>query len=622
MSSGTRIGSPPSPATAPAAAAGIADLSAPADAPSVPCRPWGPNERTAWLWHDVAAIQHDANALLALMLLRWRVDPVVFAFEALHTALMPYQAQALLDVGDAPAEVYAFYGLDPSFPKRRVLLPSGHGLGKTRLMAVAIWWHTLTVRASKRLCTAPTSDQLTGNLWGECRKLFRRLEQRWPRLAANWEIQTQAIVHKDPKWADWVTLARTARAEKPEGLQGAHALDEDDVFGDLAHAHGQRDDAAKGGGILVLVDEASGVDDAIREVLTGALSEDDSRFLAAGNPTRNDGWFARDVVNGKTRYAVHHLDCRLSNREQVYALPYRAPSGQVSQIRVRGFVRPSYWEDLLKECEGDEDHDRFRVRVRGQIPRANEEQINRPEWIERAQDRAPDAESTHEPVVISVDFGQTSDKHALAVRQGFNCLELIEWLPKTDPDDVLNEAFRRACDAVATWRNSAPRHARIKVTLIGDSNGVGAGVVGRLVDEYRNDPEVRVMHFNSGLRAHDAARYSRRRDEMWLKRGRPWLASPRCSLPRVPGIRLKAQLCAPSFTEGPDRRMKVETKEAVTKRTGERSGNAADALLQSLMILTEPEPAPKAPERPVLPPMFAEHERRLQRLRDAGNYIR
>ena len=48
---------------------------------------------------------------------------------------------------------------------------------------------------------------------------------------------------------------------------------------------------------------------------------------------------------------------------------------------------------------------------------------------------------------------------------------------------------------------------------------------------------------------------------MWFKHGRPFLADPRCVLPAQPG--LKSQLCAPGYSEGGDKKIRVESKQDV-----------------------------------------------------------
>lgn len=582
-----------------------------------------PLERRAWLWLDPP---QDEAEQLALLLVRWAVDPVACGVELFRIVFTPYQVQMLLDVSDVPGEVYAFYGADPSYAKRQVLAPSGHGLGKTRVMAFLAWWQILTRKFSKVLVTAPTSDQLTGQLWGEIRKLYRRAKQRWPTLMAEWLVLGSSVQHVNPDYGDWGVLARTARPEKPEALQGAHGLDDDDPFGQLAALFREEVDHSASGGILVLIEEASGVDDTIREVLEGALSEEGARLYAPGNPTRPDGWFA-DALDRTDRYAVHHLDCRMSNRDEIYTVPYRDFAGQVHQLRIRGFVRPGYWLGILAECDGDEDKDRFRVRVRGQKPRSAFDACIRAHWIDAAQARMPDPESAKALPIIGLDFGLTSDKHALAVRKGFTVSDVDAWLPADTPDEVTLDAVQRAQDAVAAYRSAHPfRTGGAEVTIIGDSNGVGRGAMETLSKWAREMREgkvipnlgVKVIHLNTGARARDNRRYNRLRDEMWAKHGRGFFSDTRCSLPNAPG--LKTEICTPGMHEDGARIIRVESKKEVMARTSQPSGNRADAILHTLMVETHTEVTEKKPHE-WLSPVFKKHFQRLRNQHASSEYI-
>ena len=574
------------------------------------CRPMTGSEARAWWWHrgvepQLATLDASERVAVRLqwLLVRWRVDPILCAVEGFRVKLLPYQAQILLDLFDCPVELYRFYGLDPNFPKRQVLSPSGHGLGKTRVLALAIWMHLLLYQYSRTLCTAPSASQLTGRLWNEIRKMHRRLKRFWPLLGDEWEVLSAEIVHQNPDNSDWSAVARTARPEKPEALQGEHAIDDDDHDGQLAGIFGDQKEDAPSGGMMIVIEEASGVDDTIREVLEGALSEHGARLIAPGNPTRPDGWFANDM-DKTDRYAVHHLDCRMSNFDQEYSLPYRDTAGQLHHLGMHGLVKPKYWEDLLQDCDGDEDHDRIRVRVRGLKPRSAMEQTLKTHWIDAAQSRTPDQASRAEVPVIGLDFGLTSDKHGLVVRQGFNMVDGEEWLPKDKPDEITLEASEKAIESQRLYKAKY---------IIGDANGVGRGAMEYLSRYYRERPglNVTVIHFNSGTSAADSNRYYRRRDEMWFKYGRAWLADSRCYLLTLPG--LKAQLTAPGFHEDAKRKIKVETKQEMKKR-GVESGNLADALLQTLIVnttsATQIKPEPKA--NPV-PAIFKKHLQRVTR---------
>ncbi|WP_343172047.1 hypothetical protein, partial [Stenotrophomonas maltophilia] len=73
-------------------------------------------------------------------------------------------------------------------------------------------------------------------------------------------------------------FAKTAPKHQPTNLAGNH-----------------------GDNYMVWVDEASGVDDAVRDVAFGALTHEDNRAVMTSQPTRNAGMF----------YETHH---KLSHR--------------------------------------------------------------------------------------------------------------------------------------------------------------------------------------------------------------------------------------------------------------------------------------------------------------------
>ncbi|MEK7758297.1 MAG: hypothetical protein AAB304_01645, partial [Pseudomonadota bacterium] len=72
--------------------------------PRHPARDWANDaERAAWHWTVQPTTETEQ---LSWLLLRWRVDPVCYAIECLRVTPLPYQAYALLDLADAPAELY------------------------------------------------------------------------------------------------------------------------------------------------------------------------------------------------------------------------------------------------------------------------------------------------------------------------------------------------------------------------------------------------------------------------------------------------------------------------------------------------------------------------------------
>ena len=160
-----------------------------------------------------------------------------------------------------------------SVPGCRVSVASGHGSGKTRLMAVTALWHMTCYFRSNTIFTAPKIDQLRKQTWMEISDMVETMRSgpyAW--LAEHIVVMDQTVFVRDMKKVWWVA-ARTAPKGSPENLAGAH-----------------RD------WLLIWADEASGIPDPNFEVLNGALSDARNRFILTSQPTRPAGYF----------YNTHH----------------------------------------------------------------------------------------------------------------------------------------------------------------------------------------------------------------------------------------------------------------------------------------------------------------------------
>ncbi len=129
-------------------------------------------------------------------------------------------------------------GLHPTWQQRDLLLAikepgakvsarSGHGTGKSAGLAGAIWWKLECFDFSKVPCTAPSAVQLRDILWAEIAKWYRHSleiarKSGLPPLSMMFEITQDKIAARGaPK--EWFAVARTARPEQPDALQGFHA---------------------------------------------------------------------------------------------------------------------------------------------------------------------------------------------------------------------------------------------------------------------------------------------------------------------------------------------------------------------------------------------------------------
>jgi hypothetical protein len=153
-------------------------------------------------------------------------------------------------------------------------------------------------------------------LWAEIAKWLRQLRGRIPHLgeALSWTSERLALT-ESPN--ESFAVARTARPENPEALQGFHSDN-----------------------ILFLIDEASGVPEVVFQVAEGALSTDGAYVVMAANPTREDGYFHASHHKMRERWAALHWDGEESpmvSRQYIeeMRLKYGVDS-PIYQVRVKG----------------------------------------------------------------------------------------------------------------------------------------------------------------------------------------------------------------------------------------------------------------------------------------------
>lgn len=151
----------------------------------------------------------------------------------------------------------------------RLSIRSGHGVGKSTWAAGSMCWFANTRAPFKIGVTAPSAPQLFDALWAEARVVFNRLPPAWRDL---WDIEESRIKLKAAPDECFIT-ARTARADKPEALQGLHSKN-----------------------LMLLVDEASGVDQAVFEAAGGSMSTAGAITMLTGNPTRNTGFSGARII--------------------------------------------------------------------------------------------------------------------------------------------------------------------------------------------------------------------------------------------------------------------------------------------------------------------------------------
>ena len=305
---------------------------------------------------------------------------------------------------------------------------SGHGVGKSTVEAWVVIWFLLTRPFPKIPCTAPTQHQLFDILWAEISK--------W--------IRNNPILQKDLIWTkekvyikgypeEWFAVARTA--SKPDALQGFHAEE-----------------------VLYIIDEASGVDDKIFEPVLGALSTSGARLLMCGNPTQLSGFFYDSHHKNRASYTTFHIDGRNSSR--------------VSQDFVQTIIR-MYGEDS----------DVFRVRVAGEFPLQEEDIFIPLSLVEHSIMTEYSIPQQPTLLHIGADIARFGDDKTVI---GYKVNEKVTFYKKRRGQDTM----KTADDIVLLGEELMKRYSYTEsIPIKIDDGGVGGGVVDRLRQIKRNQPE-------------------------------------------------------------------------------------------------------------------------------------
>ena len=224
-----------------------------------------------------------------------------------HTGPEKWQADVLRQIGD---------GLRERKGPVRIAVASGHGVGKSALVAWLLLWALATDPATRGVVTANTETQLKTKTWAELAK--------WHRLA---------LTHATCQ------LGASALAAQPA----------DDVAGRIDMvpwaAHNAEAFAGlhnQGSRVLLVFDEASAIAEPIWETAEGALTDADTEivWVVFGNPTRTSGRFFECFHRFRQRWLTQQVDSRdVSLTDKVQLARWLVDYGEDSdfmRVRVQG----------------------------------------------------------------------------------------------------------------------------------------------------------------------------------------------------------------------------------------------------------------------------------------------
>jgi hypothetical protein len=399
----------------------------------------------------------------------------------------------------------------------RQAVASGHGVGKSALVAWIILWALSTRRDTRGVVTANTEGQLRTKTWPELAK--------WHALAVNrhWFTYTATSLFYSARPGldrTWRVDAITWSENNTEAIAGLHN---------------------KGRRAFALFDEASSIADGVWETIEGALTDAGTElfWLAFGNPTRTTGRFRECFAGG-----------RFAHRWQ----PQQIDSRSVSMTN-KGQI-----ETWVNDYGVDSDF--VRVRVKGEFPRAGSMQFIDSERAQQAVERELFKDPTA-ALIMGVDIARHGeDQTVIRFRRGLDARSIPA--VKFRIPDLMATAGR-----VMELVNS---HEPDGVFV--DGTGIGWGVVDRL--NQLGCSVVRGIDFGAGADRTDSVdamvRYANKRAEMWGHM-KEW-----CKFGCLPDDRdLRADLTNVEYGYDATDAIRLERKDDMRKR-GLASPDDGDAL--------------------------------------------
>jgi hypothetical protein len=377
-------------------------------------------------------------------------------------------------------------------------------------------------------------------IWEEIKKLVSRS------ILAQWvEITAERVTAPGDSFAE----ARTATA--PVNLQGYHAPPDR---------------------LLFVIDESTGVSDAIYEVVQGALSSINSRCLAMSNPTKPEGWYFDLYQSPSSRWSTYTVSA--------FDVPHRVGADFVDDIRQTYGEGSPAWQ----------------IRVLGQFPTQSEDSLIPYSWVEGAilPGLPLDNFSTKDfgaGIIVGLDVGASGhDPSAVVVRQGryVHTPYLAEWYGLTNTalaGKVTN--LLKQLEPLSPLDPNTNERLPVKVAV--DVIGVGSGVAPLLKQNGVQVIPVCVSESSPPPRKGQPKCYRLRDRLYWEARDafgpdndqKHIILKPQDKAQKQLVGKLVEELTTANFEFLSSGAVKIEAKDQMKKRLG-RSPNLCDAYLCSL----------------------------------------
>ena len=356
---------------------------------------------------------------------------------------------------------------------RYTAVHSCHDSGKSHLVS-RLAGHFIDTRPAGEaflVSTAPTFAQVRAILWRYIGQAHRKGQLAGHVNQTEWHIGPEIV-----------GFGRKPADTDPAAFQGIHAEE-----------------------VLIIIDEACGVPEAIFNAVDALATNEGARVVAIGNPDDPTAYFAT-VCKPDSGWHVIHID----------GLATPNFTGEPIPAKTARKLLSVEWVEERKKRWG-ENSPLYIAKVRGLFPVDAEDSVVPLSWATRARTFGHDLDDEGMPVELGFDVGAGGDLAVIQERRGMAAHR--NWSTNTrDPEILINWAVGIIDEIQPT---------AVKV----DSIGVGWGIVGGLRIEGAHDGhhQSNIVGINVGQGALDNTRFPKLRDQLWWEIGRELSEPVLCS---------------------------------------------------------------------------------------------
>lgn len=412
-----------------------------------------------------------------------------------------------------------------------------HASGKTFTAAGAVPWWLTKHKTGKVITIAPTLRQVK-LMWGEISLALKQSRIAYP------EPSSVGLKLADDRYAIGISSSRGVN------IQGFHGSD-----------------------ILVIADEAPGIEADIWEAVEGIRAGGKVTVLELGNPTVPSGHFYENFTRGR-----NHCECVTisafdsPNLEGVTVEQLLTMTEDQLDWSPWPLLTQRRWVKDRYERWGPT-NPRYVSRVLGEFPSQSEHSVFDVSWIERAK-REPTPEELLRAqgnyVQVGIDVAGPGDAETAAVARVNGIKIARQAWPDKDPRG-----------AVLRWISALKATCGYEVRyVVVDIAGIGYGFALHLADN-----GMPVIGFNAGYRAVDPEKYTNAKAESYFRLRDMYRDNYISHMPGTLDEECEAQLSAIEYRETSRGLVQIEPKDEARKR-GVMSPDRAEAEMMAYCAIT------------------------------------